>query len=337
MSEQTELTEFQKIIDKKRKREKLKEQEKIISELIKEIENKNRMLEAYENMPKLPPQKIIEKKYKHKDEGTVLALLSDIHAEHKITRQQTNGINEYNLEICQRRLDKFAINLIKLTEKKRDIINLDTLILALLGDFIHGFIHEEYQSTNLLTPIEAMMFITTELSKVINFILEKGKFKRIVAVCKVGNHSRTTDRVYSSNEAKVSYEWAIYHELARRYPEIEWVIEEGYFTYYKIYDLTARFHHGHEIKYQGGIGGLYVPLLRYVTRVNKQQRADFDCIGHFHSMDFLRNAGILINGSVCGFDTYAQRKGFAPEPPQQTFQIIDSKRGLTTNEPILLE
>jgi len=54
-------------------------------------------------------------------------------------------------------------------------------------------------------------------------------------------------------------------------------------------------------------------------------------------MDFLRNAGILINGSVCGFDTYAQRKGFAPEPPQQTFQIIDSKRGLTTNEPILLE
>lgn len=330
-------TEIDELIERKRKKDAIEEQKNIINTLLDEIKQKDRLIQAYEKTKIINEYpKIIEKKYKHKDEATVLALLSDTHCEHHITKQSTNGINEYNLDICKDRLEKFAINLVKLTEKKREMIVLDNLVLAILGDIIHGFIHEEYQISNLLTPIEATMFAIGQLSRVLDYILLHGKFNRIVVICKVGNHSRTTKKIYADNLGKVSYEWVVYQSLKNKYQQIEWLIEESYFTYYQIYNLVGRFHHGHAISYQGGIGGVYVPLVRFVTRLNKQKYADFDAIGHFHQMDFLRNAGIIVNGSLCGVDAYTISKGFSPEPPRQVFQIVDARRGLTTNEPIIL-
>ena len=130
----------------------------------------------------------------------------------------------------------------------------------------------------------------------------------------------------------------IYHLLAHEFQDkIKFIIDNGYFTYYQIYDKTLRFHHGHAFRYAGGIGGLYVPLQRYRLKVNQQRKADLDLIGHWHTTDFLRNTKTLINGSVCGFDAYAMRFGFEPEPPQQQFLIQDSKRGYTINTPIILE
>ena len=126
--------------------------------------------------------------------------------------------------------------------------------------------------------------------------------------------------------------------LKKEFTEIEWVVENSYFSYVNVYDKVIRFHHGHAFRYAGGIGGLYVPLVRYVTKINKGklQKADLDCIGHWHTLDYLRAASVLINGSVCGFDSYAQRKGFEPEPPAQQFLIVDKKRGFTINAPIML-
>lgn len=330
-------SDIQKLIDKSRRKDSQKELKKAVSQLTQELEKVNRQIALYEDVDYgKKVEKIIRKQHKHKDEGTVLTLLSDVHAEEKVELEQTNGINKYNPDICRARLARYATNLIKLSEKNREIIKLDNLIVALLGDLIHGFIHEEYMISNYMTPPEAALFIIEELERVFTFILDHGKFKKVIVICKVGNHSRTTDRIYSDNEAKMSYEWAIYKILQKKFPEIQWVIENSYFTYFQIYDLVGRFHHGHAFKYMGGIGGLYVPLQRFRLKVNQQRKADFDAFGHWHSMDFLRNSKTLINGSVVGFNPYATRKGFEPEPPQQQFQIIDSKRGLTINAPIIL-
>jgi len=330
--------DIRELIEKNRKKENRKELQNAVKQLTKEIEKAHRIINLYELAEdnKKPIEKIIRKKFKHKDEGTVLTLLSDVHAEERVELEQTNGINEYNPDICKARLERYAVNLVKLTERNREMIVLDNLVLAVLGDLIHGFIHEEYQISNYMMPPEAALFVIEELERVITFILEHGKFKKIVIICKIGNHSRTTDKIYSDNEAKMSYEWTIYKVLQKKFPTIEWIIENSYFTYYQIYDLIGRFHHGHGFKYMGGIGGIYVPLQKFRLRVDQQRKADFNCFGHWHSMDSLRNSKTLINGSVVGFDTYATRKGFEPEPPQQQFQIVDSKRGLTVNAPIIL-
>jgi hypothetical protein len=41
-----------------------------------------------------------------------------------------------------------------------------------------------------------------------------------------------------------------------------------------------------------------------------------------------------VNGSVVGYNGYAMAIKATPEPPQQAFYILDSKRGKTCKSPI---
>jgi hypothetical protein len=272
-----------------------------------------------------------------KSEATAIALLSDIHAEERVDKQTVNGLNEFNPDICKKRVINYFVNLRKLIDKERQDVEISKLVLALLGDNIHGFIHTEYMQTNYLTPQEASLFVYEILQNGINYLLEDEKLKEIIVVCKVGNHSRTTLKPYTNEEGKMSYEWGVYKHLNLRYENesrIKFIIDDSYFTYLNIYEKKIRFHHGHNVKYNGGIGGLTIPLIKYIFRINQQINADLDCIGHFHTRFSLPN--VLINGSVVGFDSYALKIGARPENPMQTFQLIDSKRGFTVNTPILV-
>ena len=305
------------------------------------IEN-NKLLHLnglYETSGEGPQVKTI-KNYKSKnlksENGAVIALLSDIHAEEKITLAQTNGANRYNPTICDQRLKCWATNLIKLVDLTREGITLNHLIIGLLGDLIHGFIHEEYLRTNHLTPIQASLFIEEVLGKCFKYIEKYGKFKDITVICKVGNHSRTTTKIYSDEEALHSYEWGVYHVLKQMFPKFNWIIDPSYFTYFKVFNRILRFHHGHKFAYRGGIGGLYVPLMVYLHKINRARRADLDFIGHWHTREFLAGGRVIINGCVCGANSYSITKGFPIESPTQQFLILDQKRGFTINAPIVL-
>ena len=283
------------------------------------------------------PFRRLHYKKAHEEQGTVVSLLSDVHGEERITRAQTNGFNKLTPDITGARLQRYFNNFIKMTRLTRKGIKLDQCVIGLLGDMIHGFIHEEYQRTNYLTPIEATLWMTELLAQGFKLLLEDGQFKKVTVICKVGNHSRTTRKVYSDTEGKMSYEWAIYHNLAKMFPEFNWVIDESYFTYHKIYNKTIRWHHGHAFRYMGGVGGIYIPLMRFIFKCNRQRKADMDAIGHWHTRDTLFSGGAIMNGSVCGATPYSIRLGFPAEPPQQQFQVVDAARGFTINAPIVLE
>lgn len=273
--------------------------------------------------------------HKSKGEATALTLWSDVHSEERITRQSTNGLNEFNPDICRERMSNLPVNTLKLINNHRNVVNIDNIIIAKLGDFIHGYIHDEYLSTNYMTPIEATLFIQELLENALTYLLENGKFKRIIVVCKVGNHSRTTDKVYGQTELVNSYEYFLYKYLEKKYKgQIEFLIEENYFSYLDVYDKTISFEHGHAFKYAGGIGGIYPALIRHLTKGYAIKKFDLACMGHWHSTIHLPNA--LINGSVCGYNDYARRKGFGFEPPKQQFLLINKDKGFTTNEPIFL-
>lgn len=321
---------------------KVAEGNKELKAVLKSCAHVRRKLSLYEQHSGLKRKKPIaiktsKSKSKEADYGTVITLLSDIHAEHKIQLSQTNGVNKLTPDIVVLRMHHYFENLLKLTRLTRKGLKLNNLVMGMLGDNIHGFIHEEYLRTNYMTPIEASLFITDVLKDGLKKILENGDFTNVIIVCKVGNHSRTTQKIYTDEEALHSYEWGIYNILAKAFPEIHWVIDESYFTYLNIYDKTLRFHHGHGFRYVGGVGGIYIPLMRYILKVNRQKQADMDLIGHWHTREFLASGGAIVNGSVCGPDPYSIRMGFPIEPPTQTFQILDAEKGFTINAPIMLE
>ncbi len=331
------IKEIEELIEKWHKKEREKEYKEQIKFLIQENEKLKRLLAINEKLNEIKVVPINYTKSKGQDNGCLIALLSDIHIEKHISKTSTNNINEFNLDIARKRLERYFINLVKIHEKHNRDIKLDTLLFGWLGDFIHGLIHEEYMKTNLLTPPEAVIFAVEILTSGLEYLLNYKKIKEIIIVCKVGNHSRITERIFNDEEAIFSYEWVIYNTLKNKFPMIKWILENNYLTYVNIANKTIRFHHGHQVKYYGGIGGIYIPINKYRLRIDQHIRADLNCIGHFHSSDWMRNAKTLLNGSVCGFDAYTLRKGYEPEPPMQQTLILDYKRGFTINTPILLE
>lgn len=270
------------------------------------------------------------------NEGIAITLFSDIHFEERVDKKSINGLNEFTPEIAEQRCKNYFKNLRKQIEKERRDIEINDLIFASLGDMIHGLIHEEYIATNYLRPIEASFRMYEIVLNGLNYLLEDKQLKNIVFIGKIGNHSRTTLRPFSSIEAVMSNEWSIYKHLEKHFENekrITFILDESYFTYMKVYDKILRFHHGHNIKYMGGIGGLTIPLIKYIYKSNMQKHADMDFIGHFHTRFNLPNC--LVNGSIVGFNSYGIKIGASPEEPVQQFQILDATRGFTTNTPIL--
>jgi hypothetical protein len=120
----------------------------------------------------------------------------------------------------------------------------------------------------------------------------------------------------------------MYHHLAdefRKEPRVQFEITASAHQYVNVYDRVVHFHHGDDVKYQGGIGGIGIPLLKAVPMWDLVKRADLHCIGHHHQL--LDYGRVVVNGSLIGYGAYSQRIRAAFEPPQQMMLYIDSKRG----------
>lgn len=208
-------------------------------------------------------------------------------------------------------------------------------MLALLGDFLSGFIHEELVETNELTPTQTILWLTERVGRLIATIRAKGGFKRIVIPCSFGNHGRTTRKPRHATGAANSYEWMMYHILAERYSDgIEWQIADAYHNFLAVYGRTIRLHHGDGLQYQGGIGGLTIPVEKAIASWNKARVADLDIFGHWHTQQ--QNPKWISNGSLIGYNAYSVAIKAPYEPPQQTFFLYTEKRGRTVTAPIFL-
>lgn len=267
-------------------------------------------------------------------EATAIVLASDWHIEETVRPEKVNFKNHYNLEIAEKRGQEFFINVVKLLKKEQQYITIKNLVLALLGDFISGNIHEELLASCSLPPVIAMIRAKNMLYSGIKYILANTDVN-IVIPCHVGNHPRITHKIHISNEQGNSLEYFAYHTLADLFkdePRVTWMIAESYHTYVTVYDKTIRFHHGHNIKYGGGVGGLTIPANKAIAQWNKTTWADYDCFGHLHQQ--FDGGNFLCNGSNIGYNPFAIAIKAGFEKPKQTFFLIDKKRAKTCVIPI---
>jgi hypothetical protein len=110
----------------------------------------------------------------------------------------------------------------------------------------------------------------------IEFLLANSKYNFIVP-CHSGNHARTTKQTYFSSENGHSLEYLMYLHLAayfRGESRVKFIIPEGYHSYLKVYDQTLRFHHGHAVKYGGGVGGIFIPAYKAISAVEQSTRRE---------------------------------------------------------------
>jgi len=140
----------------------------------------------------------------------------------------------------------------------------------------------------------------------------------------------TTMKMRVSTRTENSLEWLMYQTLASRFtnePRVKFVIEDGLYTYVDVFDTTIGFTHGDQFKYQGGVGGLLIPVRRGLNEIRKYRpgRKVVFCMGHFHER--LDTGDIVVNGSAIGITPYGLSINAKPEPRSQHLFLIDSSRG----------
>ena len=275
-------------------------------------------------------QKAASKKAAKKHAASVVLMLSDVHAEERVTPETVNGENDYSLDVCEARLAELERRFFLMLDHERQLADIRRVVIWLGGDFITGHIHPDCVEVAQLTPPNATRWIGERLRGLIDSIAER--VDSVVIATNAGNHGRSTEKNRIATELDHSWEQLMYHTLHReeRNDNVEWRIATGHLGYVDLDGFTLRTTHGHSIRYSGGVYGLALPASKAIAAWDAHRRADLTIFGHYHTWGWLRGGRYVSNGSVIGHSAYAVHIKASPERPCQGLVVIDHGRNEVT-------
>ncbi len=266
-----------------------------------------------------------------------IPMLSDVHAGARVVPSESTYWNCYSPAICEYRVQRWFAGVEWLVNSYRDgtgdyAWNIREMVAVALGDIVDGHLHEDNIETSD-TAIKTIAWLEPVL--IAGFErLAKLKFDRFILDWNYGNHGRDSKRPQRGTGADHSHEWGLGVRLARylKSAGIEVRCPAKPHHYLEVYGRTLHTHHGDEIQYAGGVGGISIPINKAVNQWNRVKHADYHMFGHYHQQ--LDHGDWFANGSVVGYNDFAMSIKATPEPPQQTFFLLDAKRGKTSVSPI---
>lgn len=277
--------------------------------------------------------RMIRELKKTKGQSTALLILNDWHAGERIDLDQVNGVNEYNLDVCEKRATKVFAKSLEWLDRARSQATINNMVVALLGDFISGAIHDELLESDFLSPSQSTIFVQQILIDGIQYILDNAKIKNLVLPCCPGNHGRTTPDRRIATDADNSFEFMMYQNLSsyfRKNPKVHFVLTRSYYNYVTIEGRETRFCHGQNTRFNGGVGGATIPINKSITAQNKIKPADIDYMGHLHS--YIDTLTWTLCPSMIGQSPFGIAAKGEYCPPAQIFSIINQKHGKVCSE-----
>lgn len=273
-----------------------------------------------------------------KSAATVIVALSDWHVEERVDPRTVNDLNDFDLDVCDRRIQELAERFAHLLEHERQLVQVDRVVVWLGGDFISGHIHPDTAEMAQLAPLAATRWAGERIRGFLDMVA--GMAREVVVVTSSGNHGRSTEKLRVGTELDHSFEHDLYLRQAaeERQKNIRWQVGGGYLNYLDLGGFQVRFHHGHAIRYGGGVGGIAIPTAKAIAAWDRVEPADLTVFGHWHQFSWLRAGRYVSNGSLIGHSAYATRIKAAYEPPCQSFIVVDhGRQEVTSAKPIFCD
>lgn len=285
-----------------------------------------------------PPKWLRPPKSKGGNRATLMLIQSDQHFDEVVNPAEMEGLNAYDRDIATKRLELWGRNVVKLSRDYLAGVTYDGVVLMLGGDGFSGIIHDELVQTNADVLFGSLLYwIEQEVAAILLLAEEFGKV-HIVAV--VGNHPRMSRKPRSKFRAKDNMDWLFAKLLEREFrndDRVTFQIPEAADAYFEVYGRGHLLTHGDQASGGGGIGGIWPPIMR--LRARKAQVAMATCksfdtlwMGHWHQL--IPTPGLVINGSIKGWDEYAKISNFTPEPAQQAMAVVTPEHGITWQAPV---
>jgi hypothetical protein len=305
----------------------------------------NQMAEAFRIKPTGAPLKFDRTKASKKDAlaGIPTLMLSDWHWGEVVDPDQIEGLNEFNLEIANRRADRVFSTTLQLLHQRQSGQTYDGMAVLLGGDMFSGNIHEELRITNDAPIHDCLLSLAEKLAQ--NLVVMAKEFPWLYVAGVVGNHGRIDRKPTAKFAVKDNYDWLLYNMVAMLVRgrlgdkcNVEFDISTALDLPFNLYSTRYLLTHGDQIGGGGGVGGFWPAMMKVAHR--KQQRAvksgaggfDYMVCGHFHKYGNVAN--VIVNGSLKGYDEWVYKMNFEWERAQQALWVTHPEYGITGHLPV---
>jgi len=291
-----------------------------------------------------PRWALAKKKETGPERATIIAFLSDTHYGEVVRAEEMGDYNKYNMSIAEIRTKAFFEKVISASRKYIGGVEYDGIVLPLGGDLVSGTIHEELSETNELTTYDTILAVLPWLEYGIANLLEV--FGKVHVVSAPGNHGRDSKKPRHKLRAAHNADTLLSRLLAFHMQGIDGLtfdIPEAMDVDFDVYGHVFSMEHGDNFRFSGTSEiGAYGPVKRGTLRKSRQRQGEnrpfeYLLVGHFHQYIPAWTQGIIMNGSVKGYDEYAQSWKFSVEPAQQGLLVVTPDKGVAQALPIIVQ
>lgn len=269
-------------------------------------------------------------------------LLTDIHWDEVVDPAEIDHVNKYDRAIAERRVKRAFDQAVTVPRDYLGGVTYDGFQLFLGGDLMSGIIHEELRETNQGTVIESILSVVEPLIAGVTLLAATYGKVHIAAV--VGNHGRRTQKPVAKHRPQDNFDWLVYKMMQREFrgrADITMDVSNAADAHVTVYQTRYLLTHGDQFKGGSGISGALAPLLLGTHRktrrqANAGQPFDVMVMGHFHTSLWMPTKGLIVGGSVIGYNEYAYQNNLEVEAPQCAFWLT-APRGITVSAPLFVQ
>jgi hypothetical protein len=314
------------------------------AEMTSEIQELRRRLGFYDDVraePLVVPEWTVKPRG-GKHEAIVVAQLTDTHFDEVVKPGEIMDLNAYDRAIALRRLERWAQKVVSLPRDYVAGVSIAGLKILATGDVFTGDIHEELKESNEAKLLASVVFWMEPMIAAVE-LLER-EYGQVSIDAVVGNHGRLSGRPVFKGRVHDNVEYlfwtVIKARLADRGSGVAVNVSPSMDMAVQIYDRNILITHGDQFKGGSGISGVLAPLMLGTHRKGQRQAAtgrtmDLMVMGHFHQM--LDLPGVIVGGSMKGYDEYAFGLNLRPEQAAQMMWVQTPERGKTITIPVLLQ
>ena len=304
-----------------------------------ELKSKDDILEGVAKASLNPPKWLKPKRPKKKS-AVLTAILSDCHFDEVVNPYEIGEENAYDRSIAEMRLEKWAKGLIEQATYYIQNVSLTGVVIFLGGDLVTGDLHDLKETNEAHIP-DTLIHWAEQLAAALQLIQASLDVPVHIAVV-VGNHGRRTKKPRTKGRVRDNYDWLLSHMVRMHLSsnkKFTWQIEDDPDAFVEIHDTLYLLTHGDQVKGGGGIGGIWPPIMRMLARKRQRYSTDFIAVmGHWHQLIMAPSQGLIVNGSLKGYDEYAAHiLNAPPERPQQAAWLTTAENGPTLQFPIFCD
>jgi len=314
------------------------------------IDTIRRYTSPLDKVKKFPIRKPSGKK-KGKAKQSMVAPLTDTHVGDYVTKDQMVGLNSYDIELFSRRIWGWANQVLSLAEYRRNICEVDELVIPMLGDMISGDIHDELARTNVDNCMMQMMYGAKIIGQALMFLAPH--FDEIRVPCVVGNHGRMTRKIPSKDKYQ-DWDYMLYQWIAvfcANQKNIKFEIPKSFAHVVSVAGRDLLMMHGDSISGGGATASIQRAItslravLQYKTQIitddafNVSEKFDDVLLGHFHRVDEIDigTGSLHICGTTKGGDEFVFSRLHVITKPKHIVLYYHPKYGQVGKEVIYLD